>query len=589
MFLDCESNILTDATGKQSHTFKLGWAAHWFRGRSKRPESVKWRKLNEPRDWWDFVDDCVEPKHTTVAFAHNLPFDLVMTGGFPALVKRGWSIKMLYYANGVTIIQCKREKVKLLLLDTLNFYKAALREIGDTIGLHKGDVDFDTVSIDELSDYCKNDVNIILRLMQGYVAFILKNELGNFSMTISGQAFRAYRHRFMGCEINIHDNERATALERRAYYGGRSEAFRVGDMTGGPYHQVDINSMYPFIMRKFSFPYKLRGILGHTPLSGMRRGIKHEQCIAVCQVTTDEPVYPYRHRGRLLFPVGTFRTTLSTPEVAYALEHGHLDRVETCCLYKRGILFRRWVDEMYKLRQAAKSSGNKLEETMVKLLMNSLYGKFGQRSETWTEIDIEPDMPDGVYEYYDRAIGRMGKMRFICGTTWELTEVGEASESFPAIAAHVTAFSRMYLWELIGKAGRENVFYMDTDSLIVNDEGLTRLRPYLNPSKLGMLKLEMSADELVIYGPKDYRHGEKVRTKGIRKTAVEIAPNTYRQQQWASLAGVIEQGMTDTYFVKDVVKRLKRVYRKGVVTPQGYVEPFRLSLDEDPDVILPSS
>lgn len=575
-FLDTESSIRIDADGRIHHTFKLGWCCHWFRGRAKRKPRETWCFMEKPADLWDFIDENVEEKHTSILFAHNLPFDLVLSGGFPALFGAGWELKMLYHSNGVTILQAKRGKVKLLLLDTLNFYKGKLEDIGRVVGLPKGKVDFATVTWNDLKAYCRNDVEIILRFIQGYVDFILRHDLGNLSMTISGQAFRAYRHRFMSCPIYIHDNERATIIERLGYYGGRSEAFQVGELTGGPFHQVDINSMYPYIMRINAFPYRLRGILSNPPLSAIAAGVKHEQCVAVCEVDTDEPVYPMRHRGRLLFPVGRFHTVLTTPEIQYALKHNHLVHVSKATIYKRGVLFRSWVDEIYRLRKEAREDGNALYENMLKLLMNSLYGKFGQRAESWEQVEDCPDMPEGEFEYYSHRTEREGKVRYICGTTWVLTDTGESMDSFPAIAAHVTAFARLYLWELMQAAGRENVYYTDTDSLIVNSAGLLRLRPYMHKSRLGMLKLELSADTLIIHGAKDYRHGDKVRTKGIRRTAVEVAPSVYAQEQWPSLAGVINEAMAGDYVVTPVVKHLKRVYQKGVVSPTGSVLPFHL-------------
>ena len=50
-----------------------------------------------------------------------------------------------------------------------------------------------------------------------------------------------------------------------------------------------------------------------------------------------------------------------------------------------------------------------------------------------------------------------------------------AFDSFVAIASLVTAYARMYLVDLILKVGRENLYYVDTDSLIINKESLIKL------------------------------------------------------------------------------------------------------------------
>jgi len=85
----------------------------------------------------------------------------------------------------------------------------------------------------------------------------------------------------------------------------------------------------------------------------------------------------------------------------------------------------------------------------------------------------------------------------------------EASNSFVAIASFVTAYARCYLWELIEKAGEENVLYMDTDSLFVTKKGYENLKDYLDNKELGKLKLEDVTEDLTIWGAKLYKFEAK--------------------------------------------------------------------------------
>lgn len=572
---DTETHIERFSDGSESHTLRLGWACCWSRERSKRPEVVEWFPFTEAGVFWDWVEARLEPAHRNFVIAHSVVFDFVQVGGFEMTEKRGYDQDIIYSKGGTSIIGFRVGKIRMLLLDSMNYCRVPLAVVGELVGVPKMTVDFRTVGDDELSVYCRNDTLILLRFIQGYVQFILDHDLGKMRFTISSQAMEAYRHRLMPFPIMIHDNERVTELERGCYYGGRVEAWQIGTPPKGEYYCVDINSMYPYVMRSNPFPYRLRGMLSNLKPDDIRGAIEREDCVALCDIETDEPVYPFRYEHRLTFPVGSFMTGLTTPEVKYALEHGHLRRVHLLACYKRAWLFRDWVDAMYELRRRVQDDGNKVYTKMVKLLLNSLYGKFGQRVEDWERVEPGMPLPDGSHEEFSPETGEYKRMMIVAGRTWMMSGVHESGNSFPAIAGHVTAYARLYLWELIRQAGFGHVYYMDTDSLIVDRAGYENLSDRMHETELGRLKLERVSSKLVIHGLKDYRHGESLKIKGIRKKAVRLREGVYEQDRWPGLPGLIASGRTDRYIVKRVRKHLSRKYTKGMVSSSGRVHPLR--------------
>jgi len=170
----------------------------------------------------------------------------------------------------------------------------------------------------------------------------------------------------------------------------------------------------------------------------------------------------------------------------------------------------------------------------------------------------------------------MTQYRQFAGLIEKLEEKPESRDSFPAIASHITAYARMYLWELMKAAGLENVYYVDTDSLMVNEEGFEALRPRIDPSKLGALKVEWESDEVVINGLKDYSIDGKLKAKGIRKDAVQTAPGVFTQDQFRGIEGMIREGELDRILIRTVSKTLLRTYLKGQVMESGKVFPLRL-------------
>ena len=214
-------------------------------------------------------------------------------------------------------------------------------------------------------------------------------------------------------------------------------------------------------------------------------------------------------------------------------------------------------------------------------MLNSLYGKFGQKAEVWKKIGECPQEPDRVELCFKVGLVRVRQIRYLLGEIFELEGYEESYNSFPAIPAHVSAYARLHLWSLMKQAGKGNYFYCDTDSLIINEVGLCNLKMQINSLRLGSLKVVSSTTKIVIRGLKDYSTETKQVVKGIRKNAVEVSEGIYEQEQWPSFKGLLRSGETDTYTIKTVTKVLHRKYTKGKVKSDGLIVPLLLGEPDD--------
>jgi len=273
---------------------------------------------------------------------------------------------------------------------------------------------------------------------------------------------------------------------------------------------------------------------------------------------------------------------LTTPELKHALTHNHLLKIFDAVIYQQARIFTRYVDKFYQLRREFAAAGDELFAHFCKLLLNSLYGKFGQKAEVWTKIGDAPGETNRIEDGYDSVKKKYTRIRYLLGEVFELEGLEETRHSFPGIAAHVTAYARAYLWYLMERAGPGNYFYCDTDSLIVNDQGLENLASLLSDTELGMLKVEGTYQQITIHGLKDYVLPTKTVIKGIRKNAVRVDDQVYRQDRWPSLKGLLRDNVTSVYRTETVTKVLDRQYRKGFVNQDGTVTPY--VLDERPQL-----
>jgi len=558
------------------HHLKLGCGNYTQIRDSKGKESTDWLDFTDNNVFWVWVDNHIRNKQKYYLYAHNQHFDFFVLDGFKQLTDLGWQVKTWFINSGVFIISFMKDKKKLLVLDSGNIRKCSLAQIGEIYGLQKLDVDFATVSDEELRIYCRRDVEIVKRWILSFREFLLKHQLGNYRPTLASQAMGAYRHRFMKHDIFIHDNERAYALERLSYHGGRTECFLLGEYSGEPFYFVDVNSMYPYVMQKDNYPIKLimhRKTITQQQLSTL---LYRYAIISDVLIETKENIFVHQE-DKTVFPVGTFRTVLTTNELRYALNNDMIKKVYETTAYKKAPIFYKYVHYFYKLKSQHKKEGNQPYAEIDKGFLNLLYGKFGQFSQDNTtielcdkddfssEICIDADT-DEIYTLFSFG----GKVFKQCGKK-------ESFDSFPAIASHVTANARLYLYDLMRLTGLENLYYCDTDSLLINQRGYDNIKSILHDTKLGSLSLQATADYIYIKGAKDYIFGDKVKIKGISKKAVEIEPNRYQQTQFLKFRSMIKQNHQGSALTREMKKRLSRSYDKGRLDRNGVVHPFVLS------------
>jgi hypothetical protein len=562
----------------ETHKLRLGVA--YYYDFSKSDYLLHKARFTKACDLVKFITTHTRDKTLLYVAAHNLSFDFGLTGLHTRLKTKGWTLTFPLLTPGSMILRYEKGAKTIVFLDTLNYFKTSLDDMGKSIGLYKGEVDFKTVTDKELWGYCDNDVAILGLMIKNYRQFVIDNELGKMCFTTPSQAFTAFRSRFMKHSIYIHNHKASIHLEREAYFGGRTEAFFIGTLKK-KIHVLDVNSLYPYVMKVNFYPTKLVKYYSYgVTKTQLARYLKDHCVIAQCELKTDTPIYPLRFDKRLIFPVGRFYTTLTTPSLIRALQNGHIKKIHGLALYEKESIFSDYVKYFYKLRREYTEDGNKPYEAMTKLMLNSLYGKFGQRQQKIKPIDIDLDIKNGLIDVYNPAKEKIGIYICIEGDTFFMEQTKKESvNSFPAIASHVTDYARMHLWDLMCQAGRDNVYYCDTDSVFTNDEGFKNLHDTIDNTKLGYLKHEKTGKVLNINGCKDYKLDQMVKIKGISKRAEQLEDNVYKQKHFPSLKTQLKEGGREGIRVNIVTKTLSRKYHKGTVDTDGYVKPFVLNMD----------
>ena len=573
LFLDTEAKVEHVNEVHDVQTFRLGVVCYCEYVEGEGLVVREWRNLVSPADLWEWIGDLSTQHKQLLVIAHNLDYDGRIARMFSSLPQCGWEPTYFIPAQTCTLYVWERGKCKLTLADNMNWFNTTIAELGEVVGLQKLEVDFETASDEELFVYCRRDVGILVEWWKLYFKFLDERDLGNFGITAAKQAFNAYRHRFMPCHIGVHNHAEAMELERSAYSGGRVGCFVEGKLPPGTYYKLDVNSLYPAMMRAHDMPCKLIGVQEGVSVWGLESLIYSNYVIAEVLLDAQEPAYPTKLAGRNAFPTGQFFTTLTTPELRLALSTGRVHGIGKVAIYESADLFSEYVDYFYDLRLQFRDAGNEVGARLCKMFLNSLPGKFGQRGykqevvadapidDVWVRHcwDVDMDEPYMVYCFGGKVIMQRKK--------------GEPYDNLPAIPAHVNAYARLYMWELMKQAGVEHVFYIDTDCLFVDEVGYQALADRIDGSKLGYLKLEGIAEDVELFAKKDYRFGDKRVVKGIKANAVEAKPGVYEQRHWTTVNygfRTNQLGQVDTFKVK---KQMRYSTLSGTVGPDGRISP----------------
>ena len=391
-------------------------------------------------------------------------------------------------------------------IDTMNYAKLGVKNIGKILSINKlktpsyiGKYPKNEAEKEYMIKYNMRDSEISSK----FIEFLFNGflELGATPKnTIASTSMSLFKNKYLD-DIYYTHSEKYLLDELLAYYGGRTEAFKRGYIKD--YNYYDFNSLYPSVMlNSFPDPNSIRYIK-NSDITYIESYEGISEVDIFCPYM-DIPLLPFRTDKKLLFPCGSFRGWYSHIELKKALSIGYVikDIHQTYYFKDECRPFYNFVTDLYKKRQEYKKDNSNMEK-IVKLLLNSLYGKFAQK---FTDRDNWIPLPDNLsdldkYDYierhgnYIRVKNNMTRPASFCVPIWSL---------------YTTAYGRLKLYDILTRC---DPVYCDTDSIITK-------KVYNDVTALGGLKKEMNIKNGIIVKPKfyaltDYDNKGYVKIKGI--------------------------------------------------------------------------
>lgn len=419
-------------------------------------------------------------------------------------IARDYECSGVSSGSSLIILVVKRGRNTWLFVDSYWTLRSGLADVGTSLGkfpdgttAEKGDCAFDA-PLPELETYNRQDCKILWHALRR-----MEDELwelgGELKCTLASSAMNLFRRAYLPTTLYVPGNVNDTL--RDGYFGGRVEVYQRHVETRGYYY--DINSSYPHSMSK-----KLPG-----SYTGSSRKIRPYSWV-FATVRTDGycPALPYKSDA-LYFPTGKFSGWFYVDE----LEQSGVEilEVDQVMHFSPQEFMAPYVSELFGRR---KTSTDEFARLCYKLLLNSLYGKLGERTEK-SKIIIKPSR-EWLLESREIAKREIAhglpesRPMLMPGVYLEACSV-EVPHEHVALCSAVTAHSRINLRRYM--TSTPTIYYCDTDSIVTND-------PALPTSKeLGGLKQEKAFDAASFPAPKIYMIDDELKCKGFPRKAIAEA------------------------------------------------------------------
>lgn len=514
--------------------------------------------------------------HKHKIYIHNLAnFDSIFL--LKNLVNFG-DLKVLLNKGKLISIDLTVNDIEISFRDSYQILLASLKKLGKSFQVetqksifpysfvnkdnlnYKGNVPaltyFDGISLDEYSNYCEkytHSWNIRdeaikyceIDCISLYQIIMKFNELFfdrfniniNDHQTLPGLAFRLFRTHYLNdtkIPMIYADNYKQL---KHSYTGGAVDMYIPTNNENELIYAYDVNSLYPYVMANFPMPVgKIKYFEGD-----IRKYQLDAFGFFYCKIETPKDLlHPIlqthvntKEGIRTVAGLGTYHDMIFSHSMDNAMKLGYKIEILWGFQFEAQVIFKDYVNDLYKMRLDY-SKEDPMNYT-AKILLNSLYGKFGMRD----NFDITKVISQ---EELDKLLNDNAIINDIIGLNDHFLiqmkdqdniilddgiALKKAFNINVCIASAITSYARDYMAQFKNNPDLK-LFYSDTDSIYtnLNPNQMDKLYPGIVNSKgLGKLKLE-----------------------GIYKRAIFIAPKCYALED---LEGKV------TYKVKGLIKNVK--------------------------------
>lgn len=400
----------------------------------------------------------------------------------------------------------------------------------------------------EAIKYCKLDCKCLFDVLVKFNELVFNKFNVNIhsALTLPSLAMRIYKSHYMPKDSIYQILGNVERDIRESYTGGAVDVYLPHngvhqDFFADARHKLylyDVNSLYPFVMSSVPMPIG-KPIAFEGDIRDVDPGAYG---FFYCKITSPNnlkhPILQRRIKTadgiRTIAGLGSWEGWVFSMEMDNAIGFGYQFEILKGYMFNKGLIFKDYVEKMYSLRmEYTKEDPMNL---IAKLLMNSLYGKFGMKSDSSVveifDTDDTEDMQllqtslDTIGESIQNHV-KLDNHVLIARRNVPNYKYDEFNDLYHGIdvnipiASAVTSCGRMWMSQVKNNP-KFKLYYSDTDSAVTN----VPLPDAMIGTALGKFKLEYEIERAVFLAPKVYgiittAGKEIIKVKGVTKNALQ--------------------------------------------------------------------
>jgi len=459
---------------------------------------------------------------------------------------------------------------------------------------------------DEAIKYCKLDCFCLYEILVKFNENVFNKFQINIhsSLTAPALSMRIFKTHFMPENTIYQLLGKIEKDIRESYTGGAVDVYKPHNKIGSYFSKTfrklyyyDVNSLYPTVMAQGEMPIGLPTIFE----GDIRKIDSNAYGFFYCKITT--PAYlehPILQRiiktsegTRTIAGLGSWTGWISSIEMDAVIKLGYTFEIIKGYQFEKGNLFNEYINRMYNLRLEY-PKGHPMN-LIAKLMMNSLYGKFGMKNEL-TVVDIFKINDESDKTAFEKLIDLWGNSihdwvisdNYVIVIRDKTLDIKTESEPVIyhgtdiniAIASAITSYARGYM-SFFKNNSLFNLYYSDTDSIVIDRP----LSDSMVGNALGQLKLEFLIEKAVFLAPKVYAlitdSGEEiVKVKGLKHDVIsklhfsdlealliQDSTREFNQEKWfkSVIKGEISTS-NEIYTLKVTSNKREQIYIDGIYT-----------------------
>ena len=354
---------------------------------------------------------------------------------------------------------------------------------------------------ESLKSYCFQDSYLLYASLYNFNKILFNNFNTSLieSLTISSLSFNIFRKKYYDCE-SIYNANLFSAdvhkLIRESYKGGIVDLYIP---YGENLYYYDINSSYPYSMLNYmptGKPVKLtRDELENFNLEFFFGFLTVEIEVLYTKI----PFIGFRNTkiANNIYPYGKFTVSIFSEELKYSLKVNSINilRIIGAVKFQKKKIFCNYVNDIYSKK---KNSNSNTEKQIYKLMLNSLYGRFGLKKNFNFSVIVSENQKNYIKLLYDfNVISKLNDNFFLINVNMGHTVSEQdifnlslskdctkilldfkklieknltSSLSAIQISSAITAYARINLDKqkrlILKKKG--NIYYSDTDAIVTD-------------------------------------------------------------------------------------------------------------------------